>query len=314
MVAAVAIALGVAGCGGSTHAVDSRTSSPTPTTSTTPAASANDCIFKVPGAQVRHGYRGVIFATRYGSRLGAAAVRGCWQKVQVPRSDGTVQSSRIELVRPPGSGSDPERPDTSVMRVELRPFGGGHGDVTETSGYRANRAEVYARLGEITKPPPEWPDPVGSTRWYAFSIYLPPGFPVSDDSSHWLDFTQWKGLYSGSPAIALGTKGDEIVVDGKRLQAHVHRIVTGRWMALRIGVHFSPDPQQGWMTVALDGHTVLPVTHGATMNKYWDSDRHHEVVDPSYLKQGIYRSDTWDKTAVMYFGPVRIGTSEGSVS
>lgn len=318
MVAAIGIALGVGGCGGSTPAVGPQgsTASPTSTATTTPGDPAKDCIDKVRGARVRHGYRGIIFETRYASRLGPSAVRGCWQKVQVPRSGGKAQGNRIELVKAPGSASDPARPATSVMRVELRPFdgGGAQGDVTDTGGYRANRAEVLARLGDYGTPAADWPDPVNSTRWYAYSVYMPPGFPESDLGSHWLDFTQWKGMYSGSPAVALGTKDDEIVVDGKHIDANLHRIVPGRWLSLRIGIHFSPDPHDGWMTVAINGRTVLPVTHGATMNTYWNSDRHHELVDPSYFKQGIYRSDTWDKTAVIYFGPVRIGTTASSVS
>ena len=85
----------------------------------------------------------------------------------------------------------------------------------------------------------------------------------------------------------------------------------GRWMALRVGIHFSPDPDVGWITVAVNGQTVLPVTHHATMNTY--SHDGSELTDPSYLKQGIYRSDTWAQTQVVYFGPVRIGTDASSV-
>ena len=82
-------------------------------------------------------------------------------------------------------------------------------------------------------------------------------------------------------------------------------------MALRVGIHFSPDKTAGWVTVAIDGRVVLPVTHGETMNHYFKDGQ--EVVDPSYLKQGIYRSDTWQQTQVVYFGPVKIGTTAASV-
>jgi hypothetical protein len=306
--------LGVAGCGGSSPTSTSHTV--TSATVTTPVSGpAKDCVFKVHGSRLRQGYQGLVYQTRYGSRLGAAAIRGCWEQVQVPSSFGKPQDSRIELVKAPGSASDPYRPSTSVMRVELRPFDGGGpaGDVTDTSGYRANRAEVYARLGDITTPPQDWPDPVNSTRWYGYALYVPPGFPTSDQLTHWLVLTQWKGLYSGSPAVAVGIKNQKLVLAGQHFNQKLARLDPGHWIQLRIGIHFSPVPADGWITVSIDGHVVLPVTHGATMNTYYDQDKHAQLVDPSYLKQGIYRSDTWHQTQVLYFGPLSIGTDAASV-
>jgi hypothetical protein len=244
---------------------------------------------------------------------GEAAVRGCWQKVQVPSSLGRKQRNRIQLVKAPGSPSDPHRPSTSAMRVELRPFdrGAPQGDVTVTSGYRASRAEVYARLADSGTPPANWPDPVGSTRWYSWSIYLPDHFALSGQQNHWLDLTQWKGHYTGSPAIAVGVQGHQLILGGKYTSMPLARVTLGRWMALRVGIHFSPYKTVGWATVAVNGRVALPVTHRATMDHYYQNG--HYVVDPSYLKQGIYRSDSWGQMQVAYFGPIKISTTAASV-
>src|SRR5579875_243101 len=299
------------GCGGSGNGHHGRSSAVTTTGGPTPTRS--NCDLKVSPKRVKDGYRGLIFETRYGSKTGAPAIRGCWQKVQVPVSAGRKQYSRIRLVPAPGSRADRYRPSGSVMRVELRPFdhGGLHGDVTQTSGYRASRAEVYARFGSSGTAPTDLPDPVGSTRWYSWAMYLPPNFAESRDPSHWLDLTQWKGEYTGSPAVALGVAGRQLVLDGKHINHPLAALVRGRWIALRVGIHFSPVKTIGWITVAIDGRVVLPVTHGATMNHYMKNGRY--IVDPSYLKQGIYRSDSWNQTQVAYFGPVKIGTTAASV-
>ncbi len=301
----------MAGCGGSGR--PHRTRSTTATTTGAPVPTGSRCDLKVSPERVRDGFHGLIFDTRYGSSVGESAIRRCWQKVQVPMSMGKKQYGRIRLVKAPGSASDPRRPSTSVMRVEVRPFdhGAPQGDVTATSGYHASRAEVYGRFATSGTPARGWPDPVNSTRWYSWSLYLPQDFAVSGEVSHWLDLTQWKGLYTGSPAVALGVTGRQLALDGKHIHVPIAPLTRGRWMALRVGIHFSAQKSAGWVTVSVNGHVVVPVTHGPTMNSYMKNGQ--DIVDPIYLKQGIYRSDSWSQTQVAYFGPVKIGTSPASV-
>ena len=198
LAATLAAAVGVTACGGS--GTYTAPSSQTSTSTTTPVVGpSKSCIDQVSTKRLRNGYQGLVYATNYGSATGATAAQRCWQRVQVPNSLGRRQTSRIELTRAPGSASDPRRPNGSVMRVELKPFDGGsaQGDVTDTGGYRANRAEVLARLDPYGTPAENWPDPVNSTRWYSYSFYLSPDWAFSDEDSHWLDLTQWKGEYSG---------------------------------------------------------------------------------------------------------------------
>lgn len=193
------------------------------------------------------------------------------------------------------------------MRVELRA-----GDVTNTGGYRANRAEVYARHATPrTTPAEQWADPVGSTRWYGFDLFVPQDFVTDTTGLRWFTLTQWKGLDSGSPPIALEIKNDHLDLGGATGRQNLGPLKPGRWERITVGVHFQPT-SAGWVEVYRDGQQALPRTNRPTMN--WRTVDGKKVVDPGYLKQGIYRTSAWTVTHVLYFGPVTIGTSHDAVS
>ncbi len=98
------------------------------------------------------------------------------------------------------------------MRAELQ-----DGDVTINSGYVASRAEVYGRTPQYmrTTPQTDWPDPVGSTRWYSISVRLANNWTLASDST-WLVLTQWKGRDGGSPPVALELRKDRMLLGGTR--------------------------------------------------------------------------------------------------
>jgi len=182
------------------------------------------------------------------------------------------------------------------MRVELRP-----GDVTDTGGYLANRAEVYARHATRATAPERWPDPIGSVRWYSIDLYIPKGFCTSDRAADWLVLTQWKGLNGGSPPLALEIKRQSLDLGGKRIRRSLGPLQKGRWTRIVVGMKLSPNPRQGWVQVARDGRRVMPRERLATMDAY-EKDGVREP-DPIYLKQGLYRSAGWRCRQVLYFGP-----------
>ena len=232
---------------------------------------------------------GLLWQADYGRMAPGLSALGPWQAEQEPAPD------RIRIVDRPDHGR--------VMRVELRP-----GDITDTGGYRANRAEVYARhhTGSRSAPAHEWADPIGSTRWYGFDLYIPAGFVTDPTGLVWESLMQWKGAWGGQPAIALEVKQDRLQLAGASGRNDLGPLAKGRWERLVIGVHFHPD--QGWVEVARDGVTVLPRTHRPTMQ--WRSPG---VADPTYLKQGIYRDPRWTVTHVVLYGPLEIGTTKASV-
>jgi hypothetical protein len=239
-----------------------------------------------------------LFATSYAHDLSS------WQSVQEPAG-----TDRITVVSAPGDAQDALRPSANVMRVELRPA-----DRTDTSGYLAPRAEVFGRAATpMSQSADRWPDPVNAIRWYAFSLYVPSDFTFATDAK-WLTLTQWKGLRGGSPPIALEVKRGNLRLGGARANAgllpvtDLGPIIKGRWTRLVVGMRLSNIATQGWVTAYRDGTLRVPQTSVATM------DTINNLPDPVYLKQGIYRDDTWTVTHVLDFGPVKVGSSLDAVA
>jgi hypothetical protein len=232
-----------------------------------------------------------------------------WHREQEPEVDGERQEDRIRVVPADDvpSPSDDYAPEGNALRVEIRPYDDGDGDVTDTGGYRASRSEVLGRQPSTTSAPPEhWPDPPGSTRWYDFSIHLDEDWEFGEDGEEWLLVTQWKGRDAGSPAVALELEEDEWVLGGTGGRTTLGEAVPGEWVNFQVGLHFSPDPDEGWAEVWMNGEEVLSRTDRATLNTE-DGD-----ADPAYLKQGIYRDGSWSETHVAHFGPLTIGMDRES--
>jgi hypothetical protein len=239
-----------------------------------------------------------LFTTSYARDLSS------WQSVQEP-----ADTQRITVGTAPGDARDPLRPSGNVMRVELRP-----GDLTDTSGYVAPRAEVFGRAATpMSQSADRWPDPPNTIRWYSFSLYVPSDFTFATDTK-WLTLTQWKGLRGGSPPLAIEIKRGNLRLGGARSNAgllpvsDLGPIVKGQWTRLVVGMRLSTSATQGWVSVYRDGSLRVPQTPVATM------DTINNAPDPIYLKQGIYRDSAWNVTHVLDFGPVRVGGTMDSVA
>jgi hypothetical protein len=219
-----------------------------------------------------------------------------WQAEQEPSADGRIQTSRIQVVRDsPGRPAEP-KPEGNVLRVELRPFELGRGDVTTTATMSASRAEVYDRQPtEADTPANLWADPEGSVRWFGFQVYLPPEWAFADRTEDWLLLTQWKGRSPGSPPVSLQIAGTRWAIAGAAGRTDLVPVRLDHWTTFEIGVHFSSVPSAGWVEVWIDGALALPRTAHATMGTV------EGRIDPNYLKQGIYRSSAWQTTHVAYF-------------
>ena len=258
-----------------------------------------------------------LFAANYSDSSVSAIAHTGWRSEQEPRTAGVgpVQTGRITIVTGsdvPGTG--PARP-AGAMRVELKPYestpGARDGDVTVTSGYAANRAEVFGRYPDTpatSTPAADWPDPVGSERWYSFALLVPVGFQFATDSN-WIVITQWKGMRGGSPPVSLEIKRGALRLGGTRTNSrlipndgNLGKIVPGTWTNLTVGLKLSTDPAQGWVDVYRDGVNVMARTAMATMDTVRTSTG--PAPDPIYLKQGIYRARSWKTDATLYFGPM----------
>jgi hypothetical protein len=215
-----------------------------------------------------------------------------WDAVQRP----TVDS--VTLVED-GVALGEHRPPGALLRAKLEP------GETYTDG--RCRAEVYGRRPlPWSTPAPLWPDPVGSERWYSFSVFVPTVFPVAADTT-WLDLTQWKGYHGGTPPLALEIKRSDFRFGGDRANrglipndGKLGGIAFGQWTRFTVGIHFSTSADDGWVEVYKNGELRLPRTAVATMDTF------EGEPDPVYLKQGIYRSSAWKVTQVLFFSPMTI--------
>lgn len=186
------------------------------------------------------------------------------------------------------------------------------GDINDsgssTNGYATNRCEVYDRFpaGGGSTPPANWPDPVGSVRWYGYSVLF--ASPFTFDSSKWFTFTQFKGQFGGSPPRAMEIRGtDHIYWAGTRTGRDLGQITLDTWTRLVIGVRWETDGVNGWSMVYRDGVLKVPKTYEATMDTY------NGGADPIYLKEGIYRTSGWTSTHVLYYGPIKVGNTIADV-
>lgn len=239
----------------------------------------------------------VLWRTEYDGNQDPANVVPPWQAEQEPSDRSGVVQNRIAVVRGSAVPGGEGRP-SAVMRVELRP-----GDV---QGSDANRAEVYARHAVPgSTAAADWPDPVGSTRWYGFSVYVPSDFA---ESSYWADVTQWKGYSGGSPPEAIEIAGSRFALGSSvASRADLGPLDKGSWTRFVVGIHFAAD-RTGWIEIWRDGTLVLPRTNRPTMGTRSDG-----TPDPTYLKQGLYRSTSWTTTNVVFHGPLSLGLTRGAV-
>jgi hypothetical protein len=142
----------------------------------------------------------------------------------------------------------------------------------------------------------------GQERWFAFSTYLPAGFPVR---TSWQVLAQWKNDGAGSPPLSLVVAGgsDNFAFDGgyghpdgpQQWQVPVGKVVTGRWVDWKMRVVFSTVPSKAVLEVWRDGVKVISGYHPAAGTLY--PARASDGSNPngasgvsSYLKYGIYRS------------------------
>jgi hypothetical protein len=218
-----------------------------------------------------------------------------WGDVQEPRSGS------ITLLDPGAApGSTSPLPPGRIVRVELR-----DGERTSTSGYEAARAELLGRgpSGSWSgTPASKWPDPPGSVRWYDFSVFVPEDFPFADDT-RWFVLTQWKGLRGGSPPVALEVRDTRFYLAASSSAKDLGHVRRGDWNRLTVGIHFSPEYSRGWVQAYRDGQQVLGRTPAVTL------DLVNGQPDPVYLKQGIYRSNLWTQTQVLFFAPLQVTSS-----
>ncbi len=253
---------------------------------------------------------------------GTGTVQGVWYREQEPNSVNASinRISIVPAVQVPGAGA--YKPLGNAMRVELHPYSTSNPGTSEPAdgdvqGGSYNRAECYDRYPTGTAsstPPADWPDPVGSERWYGFSVFFPDDHIFATDST-WFTLTQWKGYHGGSPPLAIELNRQTLRFGGTRGPSlpgyNLMTVTAGKWYKIVVGIKWSTQPAVGWVNVIVNDQELIPRFYTDTMDTYGGTGDLN--ADPIYLKQGIYRSKDWSVTHVLHFGNMVVGRHRGDV-
>lgn len=217
-----------------------------------------------------------------------------WHTQAPNDSTGAPAPDRITLRDAPAGG--PER----ALRVELRP-----GDVNPVGN--TARAEVYALHAVPGSTPAEqWPLKPESTYRLILGYYLQAPWPVATDTT-WLVLSQVKGYKGGSPPIAVEAYKSRLRLKVTGYSYDLGPLPVGAWTTLdltvRLSVHGGNDGDlSGWVSASRDGVVKVDHQRRHTLDTYVKDGV--TLVDPVYLKQGVYRSQgaAWaDATHVAWF-------------
>lgn len=229
---------------------------------------------------------------------GPALWAGSWETGNTSQWSGCQRSADYSIQ----IQSNLVREGARAARFEVR-----DGDNPIGSG---ERSECQKGSGEVE----------GSERWYSWSTYFAPDFPVSNSTSGWATFTQWHADAStGSPPVGLYLEGGRMVLKLHRQSspASYLGIITpwgmdfasnrGRWIDFNMRVKWSGSDSVGWAELWVDGvkqRMNWPSGGNAAayggLNSYRVTGRTLVPGYGAYIKQGFYRCVCLDGTAVIY--------------
>jgi len=242
------------------------------------------------------------FSMGFGTKQPRIKATADWMK-PLESAWGTQSPGRIHSIQ---SVSEPRGSGETSLRFELRK--GEH--YSDLFGKTSFRSEVNAR---------DFP-PIGSARWYAFSILIPDDFPIEDNR---LVLAQWHGAdkkYLGeaprSPVLAFRySKGCfsitvnhspcRIIRDTKAVEAktlfQTEQFPRSAWNDFLVQAKWS-YLNDGFVNVWWNGRQVV---------HYSGPVGYNDDFGP-YFKFGLYRGDS-AQTYVAYFRNVRLGVRREDV-
>lgn len=152
----------------------------------------------------------------------------------------------------------------------------------------------------------------GDELWFAQSVRLLPGFPISPGTFQLV--TQWKNRIGGSPPLALHVENGDYELQGgfgypggprSMPSQDLGPAVTGVWVDWLWHVRFEEGPDAGTVSIWRNGVQLLTdyVPPGGTL--YPGST--------SYLKIGLYRGITAAVPAAVVHDEMRVGTTREAV-
>ena len=242
------------------------------------------------------------FSMGFGTRQPRIKATAGWMK-PLESAWGTQSPGRIYSIQTASLQGSGEH----CLRFELRK--GEH--YSDLFGKTSFRSEVNAR---------DFP-PMGSVRWYAFSLLVPDDFPIEDNR---LVLAQWHGAdkkylgeaprsptmafrYSnGSLSITVCHSADRIVHEAKGVLSktlfQTEHFPRNAWNDYVIEARWSYR-SDGFVNIWWNGRQVV---------RYEGPVGYNDDFGP-YFKFGLYRDDA-GKTYAVYFDQVRIGARREDVA
>ena len=196
-----------------------------------------------------------------------------------------VADDRIQVVR------SPTRQGSSAARFEVR-----EGDNVGDGAPRAELALLNRRDACCRE---------GDERWYRWQTMFDRSFPT--DPGLFIDFVQFKKDGEGSGPVTFMVWGEqmEMRANGTHWKAPLRR---GQWEDFVFHVKWSPDPTVGFVELWRNGRLELPRKYMLTM----DRDAAGKAI-PAYIKQGLYRSEDFTQTGVVFQDGMVAGTTARAV-
>ena len=196
-----------------------------------------------------------------------------------------VADDRIQVVR------SPTRQGSSAARFEVRAGDNVGGGAPRAELALLNRRDACCREGD--------------ERWYRWQTMFDRGFPT--DPGKFIDFVQFKKDGEGSGPVTFMVWGEqmEMRANGTHWKAPLRR---GQWEDFVFHVKWSPDSTVGFVELWRNGRLELPRKYMLTLDRDEDGN-----AIPAYIKQGLYRSDEFTQTGVVFQDGMVAGTTARAV-
>ncbi len=171
---------------------------------------------------------------------------------------------------------------------------------------RASKDGAASERDELMEAPRFWSQS-GNTYSYAFSLYLPPDFPIVKKRlviAQWKQLCEWASCQPDNPVLAIRYVGGVLLVTRKNdadeeIMYKSHGEMRGRWLNFRFVNRFSQKRDgtiNGWM----NGQKIVQY-RGVTA---YHSARGYPAHGFFYFKMGLYR-DRMQEPMTIYFDDFR---------
>jgi hypothetical protein len=191
--------------------------------------------------------------------------------------------------------------------------GSGAAKMTVAPGQK--RSELQAKSGGSTlRIAP------GSTWWFADSMYLASGFPVTAGVSNgWQTVLQWKdagGTQSSSPPLSVDIKNGRFTLYGgwgcpgghREFRVDLGPTAIGRWIDFEFQIHFN-TAGKGWVSAWVDSVQKVNAYKPPCGTAYPTPYSQFQMI-----RAGYYRDPAIRSAGTMYHDEYRMGSTRASVS